>query len=62
MKKKKRKPSKLLNLFLASGSICFISVAIYMIVLMWKSYVWANWLFRLQDTLNRYESGAGPLI
>ncbi len=56
------KDSKLAKIFLLTGSACFTSVTVYMGILMWKSYVWAQWLHRLQDSLNRYESGAGPLI
>ena len=56
------KDSKLLKMFLLMGSVCFASVTAYMGILMWKSYVWSQWLHKLQDSLNRYESGAGPLI
>ena len=58
----KKKKSKLMAAFLVSGTACFVSVTAYMGVLMWKSYVWSKWLYKLQDSLNRYESGAGPLI
>jgi len=59
---RKKKKDRLLKAFLASGTVCFTAIAVYMGILMWKSYVWAQWLHRLQDSLNRYESGAGPLI
>ena len=62
MRKKSQKRDKLTTWFLTTGTLCFTSVAIYMGVLMWKSYVWAQWIHRLQDSMNRYESGAGPII
>jgi len=59
---RKKKKDRLLSAFLLSGTTCFTAITVYMGILMWKSYVWAQWLHRLQDSLNRYESGAGPLI
>lgn len=62
MSKRKRSESRMQNLFWTTGSICFSAVTIYMGVLLWKSYVWYNWLHQLQDSLNRSTGGGGPLI
>ena len=62
MRKRRQKRDKLTTWFLVTGAVCFSSISVYMGILMWKSYVWAKWLHRLQDSLNRYESGAGPII
>ncbi len=59
---KKAWKSKLLKTFLFTGSVCFTFVTFYMCVLLWKSYVWYNWLHQLQDTLNRSSMGGGPII
>jgi len=59
---KKKKKNKLKTLFWATGSICFSMISVYMCVLLWKSYVWYNWLHQLQDTLNRSSGGGGPII
>lgn len=38
---------KLERLFHFAGTICFSAITIYLGVLLWKSWVWWNWLHQL---------------
>ena len=38
------------KLFRITGIVFFISATIYLIVLVYKFWIWSKWLGRLQDT------------
>ena len=45
------------QLFYITGTLFHIAATLYFLVLIWKSYVWWQWLHRLQDTLEAQPNG-----
>jgi hypothetical protein len=49
------------KIFHAAGTLFFVTATLYFIMLLWKAWIWWNWLNQLQEAIYKSPSG-GPMI